>query len=292
MTQTKTEVAMIGEYTEDELHRLHNALHKIMAEIIRVCDLLQIPYFIQGGTAIGAYYEQDILPWDDDIDVGLTRENYVRFIKEAPAVISDEFYLHHITTEPHTPFYFAKLMLKGTTFTEADFASIDMERGIYIDIFPFDKVPDNKALQGAHRFFCNFLNGCFMAKDIWQWNHIRKCQVEKPRPRGWFPCFATWLVCKVASKQRIYDWLSWAQALFNGGEHDYYNMVLMPRDHISVKSIENPQHIPFGPNKVWAPSDLFTYLDHHYPGVQRYVPKEKQRNHHPSFLDFGKYSEE
>lgn len=284
-----TNVDMIGDYTADELHRLHRALHKIMGEIIRVCDVLKIPYFIQGGTAIGAYYEQDILPWDDDIDIGMTRDNYKRFIKEAPGVIGEEFFLQHVTTDPHTPFYFAKMMLRGTTFTEADFASIDIQRGIFIDIFPFDKVPDNKALQEAHRFFCNFLNGCFMAKDIWQWGHIRKCQVRKPRPRGWFPCFVTWCVCELFSKQRIYGWLSSAQSMCNGGNHEYYNMVLMPRDHISVKSIENPQLVPLGPNQVWAPSDLYTYLQHHYPGVQRYVPKEKQRNHHPDYLDFGSF---
>lgn len=282
-------MAMIGEYTEAELLLLHKALHKIMAEIIRVCDLLQIPYFIQGGTAIGAYYEQDILPWDDDIDVGLTRRNYERFIREAPAVIGSEFFLQHVTSDPHTPFYFAKLLLKGTTFTEADFANLDIQRGIFIDIFPFDKVPDNPTLQKAHRFYCNFLNGCFMAKDIWQWDHIRPCQVKKPRPRGWFPCLATWCVCKLFSKRRIYHWLSRAQAMYNNGEHEYYNMVLMPRDHISVKSIENPQLMPLGPNMVCAPSDLFTYLNHHYPGIQRYVPKEKQRNHHPDLLDFGDF---
>ena len=47
---------MIGEYTDDELHRLHETLYEILAEIIRVCDVLRIPYFIQGGTAIGAFF--------------------------------------------------------------------------------------------------------------------------------------------------------------------------------------------------------------------------------------------
>lgn len=289
MTQSNKKDAMIGEYTVEDLHLLHKALHKIMAEIIRVCNVLNIPYFIQGGTAIGAYYEQDILPWDDDIDVGMTRQNYIRFIKEAPTVIGPEFFLQHITTDPHTPFYFSKLLLRGTIFTEADFAHIDMQRGIFIDIFPFDKVPDNIHLQKAHRFFCNFLNGCFLAKDIWQWKHIRKCQIKNPRPRGWFACFTTWIICQLFSKQSIYRMLSSAQALFNGGEHEYYNMVLMPRDHISVRSIENSQIIPLGPNMVCAPSDLFIYLNHHYPGIQRYVPKEKQRNHHPDVLDFGDF---
>lgn len=291
MTEEKKEVAMVGEYTEQELHTLHRALHKIMGEIIRVCDVLKIPYFIQGGTAIGAYYEQDILPWDDDIDVGLTRENYRRFVEEAPSLLGPDFFLQHVSTDPHTPFYFCKLMLRGTTFTERDFAHLDIQRGIFVDIFPFDKVPDAQWLQQIHRVACNFLNCCFMAKDIWMWNHIRRPQVSKPSNRGWLPCFATWVVISLLSKQTIYRILSWAQSLFNGGQHEYYNMVLMPRDHISVTSIEHPQRMPFGPHEVWAPSDLFTYLNHHYPNVTRDVPKEKQKNHHPDFLDFGEFAD-
>lgn len=75
------------EYTSEELKRLHEELYGILAEIIRVCTQLDIPYFIQGGTAIGAFFEQSILPWDDDIDIGMTRENYWRFLSEAPQVL-------------------------------------------------------------------------------------------------------------------------------------------------------------------------------------------------------------
>jgi lipopolysaccharide cholinephosphotransferase len=67
-------------YSESELEKLHKVLYEILGEIVRVCDILNIPYFIQGGTAIGAFFENAILPWDDDIDVGMTRENYERFL--------------------------------------------------------------------------------------------------------------------------------------------------------------------------------------------------------------------
>ena len=61
-------------YTKEELISLQTELYDILNEIIRICNKFEIPYFAIGGTAIGALYDQAILPWDDDIDIGMTRE--------------------------------------------------------------------------------------------------------------------------------------------------------------------------------------------------------------------------
>lgn len=279
--------AMKKEYTEEELSRLHETLYEILAEIVRVCNQLDIPYFIQGGTAIGAFFEQSILPWDDDIDIGLTRDNYKRFLAEAPAQLRPEYFLQWPGSDPHTPYYFAKVMKRNTLFVDGDFEPIPMEKGIFIDVFPFDKVPDNQAIQKLHRVVCNFFNCCFMGKEIWLWNHFRKPQIPNPRKnRGVVPCFFNWLIDLTVPKMTIYKILSSLQGMFNHSKTTYYNMVLMPRDHISVKSIENPDKVPFGNLQVWAPSDLETYLKHHYPRLRRYIPKEEQQNHRPTYLSF------
>jgi len=276
-------------YTETELARLHTVLYEILGEIVRVCKVLDIPYFIQGGSGIGAFFEQAILPWDDDIDVGMSRENYERFLREAPSVLGPDYFLQHPGSEPHTPFYFAKLRRNGTTFAEHQFFSLPINHGIFVDIFPFDRVPDRQWLQQLHRSWCNALNACFMAKDIWQWKHIKKCQVDEPRERGWLACFITWIVTLILPKSAIYRLLAWSQGLFNGSRlfrSTYYNMVLMPRDHIAVESIEHLDLVPFGPLQVYAPSNLETYLRHHYPRLRRHIPKEEQINHRPEYLEF------
>lgn len=278
---------MKRDYTTEELAKLHETLYDILEEIVRVCDLCHIPYFIQGGTAIGAFFEQAILPWDDDMDVGLTRENYNRFLKEAPSKLKPDFFMQWPGSDPHTPYYFVKVMKRNTLFVDEDFKDIPMEKGIFIDVFPFDKVPDNATLQKAQRIACNFFNCCFMGKEIWLWNHFRKPQIARPhKDRGVIPCFFNWLVDACLPKKAIYKILSALQGMFNGCDTTYYNMVLMPRDHISVKSIENPEKRPFGRLTVWAPSDLETYLRHHYPRLRRYIPKEEQQNHRPVYLSF------
>ena len=69
-----------NKYKNDELAMLHKTLHEILAEVIRICNKHDIPYFMIGGSAIGAFFYNDIIPFDDDIDIGMTRENYERFL--------------------------------------------------------------------------------------------------------------------------------------------------------------------------------------------------------------------
>jgi len=277
---------MNKEYTDEELQKLHQCLYRILAEIKRVCDKHQIPYFILGGSAIGAFFWQEIIPWDDDIDVGLTRENYNRFLQVAPSELRPGFFLQWNETDPHTPFYFAKVRLDNSQFVEQDFQHLPIHHGIYVDVFPFDKVPDSPRLQKAQRTLANFFNCCFMGKEIWMWKHCGKCQIQNPTKRPWLPCALNWLVDHTLSKRRIYKLLAWSQSLWNNRQATYYNMVLMPRDHIAVKSILHPQQVPFGPLTVTAPADLETYLRHHYRNLRRYIPKEEQQNHRPTHLKF------
>ena len=89
-------------YAKEDLARLHEELYRTLAEVVRVCEVCDIPYFIQGGSAIGALYNKGIVPWDDDIDVGMTRENYERFLREAPAHLSPDYFLEWFGTEENT----------------------------------------------------------------------------------------------------------------------------------------------------------------------------------------------
>lgn len=274
-------------YSDAELKQLHAVLHSILAEIVRVCDILGIPYFIQGGTAIGAYYENDILAWDDDVDVGMTRANYNRFLKEAPAVLGKDYFLQWFGSEADTPFYFAKVRKNGTIFQEEICKDIKMHQGIYVDIFPFDKVPDNKRKQRLQRWVAYFLNECFVCKEVWPYRHFGKCALASPLKHNIVKTGLNRLMVSLFSKKRIYSWLCKAQTWYNDTDCTYYNIVIMRKDHIAVKDIEKPQKVRFGAIEVFAPADLDTYLHHHYGNIQRYPPKEKRFNHRPLNLSFN-----
>ena len=171
-------------YNSDILRHLHGELKETLREVVRVCEAANIPYFIQGGTAIGSHFFDDIVPWDDDIDLGMTRENYQRFLKEAPALLGKEYTLQEFTTEPDTPFYFAKVRKRGTRFVESEWVGLPIAEGVYIDIFPYDLIPDDEALARSQRKRVGFWINCFMAKSVWLWRWLGKANNGVVFPKG------------------------------------------------------------------------------------------------------------
>lgn len=274
-------------YDKKDLARLHGELLDIMAEIIRVCEVCGIPYFIQGGTAIGALFNKGIVPWDDDIDIGMTRADYERFLQLAPQHLRPQYFLEWFGTERNTPFYFAKVKKNGTLFVEEMFRNMDIHHGIFVDIFPYDRIPDNKWLERLHRFRSRFWINCFIGKQIWLWRWCGRCEVDTPLPKSFVGCLAVRAVCSLLSRERIYAKMCRVLGAYNGRDCKRVNIVRMPKDQIPRADIENPVMMPFGGMTVRAPRNIESYLRHHYPNLRPELPEEEQINHAPYRLSFG-----
>ena len=117
----------------------------ILREFDRVCKVLKVPYVLFAGTMLGAVRHQGFIPWDDDLDVMMLREDYERFLREADSVLDGEkFFLQKEFTE-HWPMFFSKLRLNGTTCLEKYHPKDPkMHQGIYIDIFPCDNAAKSR----------------------------------------------------------------------------------------------------------------------------------------------------
>ena len=274
-------------YNQDILRQLHEQLRDVLREVVRVCNQADIPYFIQGGTAIGAHFFDDIVPWDDDIDIGMTRENYERFLVEAPKLLGEEYVLQEFTTEPNTPFYFAKVRKRGTRFVEREWVGLPIEEGIYVDIFPYDLIPDNESLRRRQRRWVGFWVNCFMAKSVWLWRWFGRPNNGVEFPKSWLSSAAIRLVTMLYSKEQIYAKLNRELTRYNATSAHYYNIVRMPKDMIAVEAINNPERREFGGIEVLAPSDLETYLRSHYGDIRKWLPEDKRLNHAPEVLNLG-----
>lgn len=274
-------------YDKKDLARLHGELLDIIAEIIRVCEVCGIPYFIQGGTAIGALFNKGIVPWDDDIDIGMTRADYERFLQLAPQHLRPQYFLEWFGTERNTPFYFAKVKKNGTLFVEEMFRNMDIHHGIFVDIFPYDRIPDNKWLERLHRFRSRFWINCFIGKQIWLWRWCGRCEIDAPLPKSFVGCLAVRAVCSLLSRERIYAKMCRVLGAYNGRDCKRVNIVRMPKDQIPRADIENPVMMPFGGMTVRAPRNIESYLRHHYPNLRPELPEEEQINHAPYRLSFG-----
>lgn len=118
---------------------------KLMKKLHQVCIENGIKYIMIAGTLLGAVRHKGFIPWDDDLDIALTRSDYeklVRILREKPI---EGYFLQSFETGPHYVQPYAKLRKDGTKFVESWFQGINMHEGIFIDIFPFDKISAPKS---------------------------------------------------------------------------------------------------------------------------------------------------
>ena len=127
-----------------QLDKLRETQQLLLSEFIRICGKLGLQYFAVQGTLLGAVRHGGSIPWDDDIDVGMLRKDYEVFLKEAPGMLPEYYFLQTFHTDPEFYHCFAKLRDSRTTFIEKTAQKLRrMNQGIFIDIFPFDYYPEN-----------------------------------------------------------------------------------------------------------------------------------------------------
>ena len=142
-------------YEDDQSQRaqvgiLQSDAMRITKEIDRICRKHDIGYFICGGTMLGLVRHGGFIPWDDDMDVGMLRNDYERFLEIAPGELQDEFFLQTRKSDPNIPYLFSKLRLKNSEYITEYNEFRDFDKGICVDIFPFDKAPIENGLFPAH----------------------------------------------------------------------------------------------------------------------------------------------
>lgn len=278
-------------YREADLNLLHKVLYDILEEINRICQKYNIPYFLIGGSAIGLYYDKGILPWDDDLDIGMTRENYNRFIKVAQKELQDSYFLSCVETDVHTPFFYAKVKKNNTLFVEECFRGVNMHHGIFVDIFPYDRVPDNKVLREAHYKIANFLKCCMMGKEVWMWTSFGKCQIERPLPRSGISCLINKAMNLLLPKTMIYKLNVFVQTFFNRCNTQYYNLVVAKVNYVESNEVNRVVPVKFGPIQTYALKSWKKNLYLNYPNLHRHEGDE-QVNHAPMILSFNALSYE
>lgn len=117
---------------------------EILKYFINVCEKLNLTYFLVCGSALGAAKYQGFIPWDDDIDVAMPREDYEVFCKNATEYLPANVFLQTFRTDPKFPQIFCKLRDSNTTFIEETAAKLDINHGVFIDVFPLDGYPEKQ----------------------------------------------------------------------------------------------------------------------------------------------------
>lgn len=143
------------------LRKQQHRMTELLLAVDRVCRRHNISYWLSSGTLLGAVRHGGYIPWDDDLDIEMLRPDYERLLQVLPDELPEGMVLQTDETDPGYFFMFAKVRDTHSLLSETNrYDRIFRHRGIYIDIFPFEKAP--RLLHWiscrAHGFTYNVMN--------------------------------------------------------------------------------------------------------------------------------------
>ncbi len=138
--------------TQAQWNEVLQAMHEIQLELAnefkRICDMHQIAYFTIAGTTLGAIRHKGFIPWDDDMDFGMLRGDYRRFLDVAKYELGWKYFLQNWHTDPNFGLPFTKLQYKFSSLIEDNQdEALQEHSGVFIDIFPYDFIPKDHELR-------------------------------------------------------------------------------------------------------------------------------------------------
>ncbi len=154
--------------SQASVRAVQDKILQIMKYIDALCREHNITYYIMGGTALGAVRHGGFIPWDDDLDIFMTPDQYAKFKQVLLQQNSDTYVLQEWKTTPDYVEY-AKVRMNGTTFIEHNFRERrDLHQGIYVDIMILHKVPLNTMVQKLIYYQSKYVTLYALSQRNWQ----------------------------------------------------------------------------------------------------------------------------
>lgn len=267
------------------LSSIQKILLAYLLEVDRICKKHDIKYFLGGGTLLGAIRHHGFIPWDDDADIMMLREDYDKFCK----IVADEMpptMTFQTNDNDKNCFYeFAKFRLNGTTFATG-FAKDhkDMHNGLAFDIFCHDKTANSKLGQKLHLGMTLFTRALVFNK----WNNRKVENGSKIQSavtnfcKALFPIrFSLWLERKTLN---FFKGKKNAKYLYDGMGRNIYN------GSFPIEYLDKVIYVDFEGYKFPVPKEYDKYLTFLYGDYMELAPLSTRLGcHEIKLCDIGKY---
>ena len=201
----------------------------ILKKMAQICEDLGLRYFLMYGTLLGAIRHQGFIPWDDDLDIFMTPDQYERFKEAFEREAGGSFVLQEWRSVPDYLEY-AKVRMNGTTFIEPQFRDRrDLHQGIYVDIMILHKVPENKLIQRLVYYESKYVTLYGISQRGWKpknRKHALALCLLKVLPNRWLASKCYQRIYRYRNLETGFYWCYWiTKASFRGGlfEEQYFS---------------------------------------------------------------------
>jgi lipopolysaccharide cholinephosphotransferase len=249
------------------LRKLQLAELAIMDEFSRICETNHLCYFTTGGTTLGAFRHHGFIPWDDDVDLGMPRKDYNKFIEIADKALPKNYVVQCIAKDITCDIPFMKICDRDTVKVKELPDGTRENLMISIDVFPYDNAVNIKPILFLQKCLIRFYrliayqklnlltnSGFFKTIILFGGRFISLTKIQKRRqsPMLWFNNKQTKYLCQWTG-----DWL-YSKEL-------YKREILFP-----VVDLE------FEGKKYPSPADTDKYLTQMYGDYMKFPPLNKQ----------------
>ena len=278
-----------GFLVSQDMKRAWAAQLEVLEEVKRVCAILDIKFYADWGTLLGAVRHHGFIPWDDDIDVAMPRDDFEKLLDLVEEEMGDKYLIMNTERYPNYPLMTTRMTMRGTKFKEEALKNIDAPLGIFLDLYPLDKVSDNPKEVRKQ------------ARDAWFWSKVLILR-SIPFPMLGFSgakakiihaiCGMIHLILKICRvpKTWIYKKAYEAETRSNHYEKtknlDFYCDTTPYMNLYAVKDIYPLRKVKFEDVKLNFPNNLDNNLTAMYGDYMQLPPEEKRKNHYPYELKF------
>ena len=286
MSRMKDKKGMSLPHTHDgRLTSIQQILLAYLLEVDRICKKHNIKYFLGGGTLLGAIRHKGFIPWDDDADIMMLREDYDKFCAIAPTEMPESMTFQTNDTDKNCFYEFAKFRLNDTSFATAFSKNHKfMHNGLAFDIFCHDKTANSKLGQKIHIGATLFTRALVFNK----WNNRKAENGNKVQSlitnlcKNIFPLnFSMWLEKKVLV---FFKNKKNAKYLYDGMGRNIYN------GSFPAEYLDEVIYVDFEGYKLPVPKQYDKYLTFLYGDYMELAPISTRLGcHEIQLCDIGRY---
>lgn len=270
--------------TDIESDQLKQCLYETAVDLDKRCREQGIKLFLVGGTLLGAARHQGFIPWDDDIDLGLSREDYEELKSVFDKKFSDSYELRCPNSPHPNGNRFMQIFKKGTVLKVVGESNPFQPQSVSIDVFPYDYVPENRVIRKIKGIWCNilmFIASCVMDETYMDDEYRNYLNRSK---NGRFYITIRRVCGKVFSLRKPEKWFNTVDNAIRyqktslvtsaTGRRHYFGEIYPADVFFPLSEMKFEKHVFFVPGK-WE-----KYLEGNYGSDYMIPPSEAKRESH------------